>query len=343
MRFIIFSGALIVFVAAAELLLRAMPFTETTRPLSAAYRAPCFENGTYYWFRLKPNAACTLTSTYNAFPPVTITANSLGLRSPELIKPKPPSTIRALFIGDSFTMGWGVTQEESYPSQTALAFNEKNSTTKMESVNAGLVFTATGYEYLFLKNNLDTIKPDVIVLGFYPFNDIYDTQFSSVWRETDADGLPEKIEAATAYIDRNGNIRQTYLPALKRIPLIRESRLFLLGYSLIQRLAPPGSKEPPDSYLRICIYKPDCRALDAGKEKVKKLFAAIGKLAKTRNIPVLVVVSPAEFVVYKGVRLPKYGIPYTLTPQEKVYPYEEFQAFFASQGIPSLYLLPVFS
>lgn len=341
---LIFFCALLFFGIAAEIILRLIPGLETTAPLTGAYRAACFVSDTaYYWFRLKPNSTCTLTSAYNAFAPVAITSNSIGIRNPEILTPKPAGTIRALFLGDSFTMGWGVKQEESYPNQAALAFNAKNPAKKMEAVNAGLVFTAIGYEYLFLKNNLDTINPDVIVLGFYPFNDIYDTQFSSVWRKMDASGLPEKIESATAYIDRRGNIRQTYLPALKRIPFIRESRLVLLGYRLVKQLFPPKEKELPDSYLRICIYKPDCRDLDAGKARVKKLFAAIGDLAKARNIPVLVVVSPAEFIVYKGVRMPKYGIPYTLTPEEKIYPYQEFRSFFEAEGIPYLYLLPAFS
>ncbi len=312
--------------------------------LTQAYDAPCFIRGTYYWFGLPPNSTCVLKSNVNAFPDTTITANSMGLRSPEISSPKSPDTYRALFLGDSFTMGWGVDDDAAYPHQAKRVFNTSN-TKQLESINAGLVHTAIGYQYVFIKNTIDIIKPDILILGFYPFNDIYDTQFASSWSDLDAQGLPTKIISPNIFVDEHGYLRLTYTHSelYQSIPWLKNSRLMSLISGVSYTMQNKTKEQKPDSYLRICIYKPECHDLDPGKEKIKKLYQAIQNIARARNIPVLVVMHPAEFVVSKGVRLPKYGIPYTLTAEEKLHPDAEFRAFFESIGMQYLYLLPAFA
>src|SRR5260221_1861338 len=101
--------------ACMELFLRTNGSMSTYEPFLPAYIAPCFEKGTFYWFRLKTSSTCILHSPGNAFGDVTIQSNNMGLRGTDIPIPKPTNTTRILFLGDSFTMGWGVSQEDAYP------------------------------------------------------------------------------------------------------------------------------------------------------------------------------------------------------------------------------------
>lgn len=334
------STLTIIFVT--ESILHIFPQLASSVPLTGSYDAPCFMPGTYYWFQLIPNNTCTLTSTHNAFPPVTIQSNSARLRSPELTTPKPPGTTRILFIGDSFAMGWGVDVNNAYPKQLEALWNADNPKHTVEIVNAGLVHTAQGYQYLFLKNEFDRVQPDIVVSGLYAFNDIFDSQYSSRWTLTDSRGLPEKIDSPLSYVDSNGRLRTTYNKFVAKIPILRESRIIFLLLRAFYGLPQATSQNIPEAYLRVCIYKADCHALDAGKEKVKTLFRAIHDLTRAHNVPLLVIRKPAELTVAKGVRLPKYGIPYIITPQDKEYSHKEFLDFFTSEGIPYLDLRDAF-
>ena len=46
-----------------------------------------------------------------------VTTNSLGLREGERLRAKPPGTYRIVALGDSITMGWGVSQDMTFPAQ----------------------------------------------------------------------------------------------------------------------------------------------------------------------------------------------------------------------------------
>lgn len=341
-RILLITIPIAIVLTLAEVALQTNPHLAPNTPLTPAYNAPCFTTGTYYWFNLKPNNTCVVKSIYDAFAPFTITSNELGLRDKPLKKEKTPNTKRVLFLGDSFAMGWGVAHEEAYAKQVQQIWNESNPSNPIETINAGLVFSAQGYQYLFLKHTLETIKPDIIVSGFYPFNDIYDVQFSTQWTQIDDHGLPKKIEAKNTYVDRDGNLRLSYNALINTIPFLRNSRLLLLAFHTWTHITEKDDASLPDAYLRICIYKPQCHKLDPGKEMVKKLFFGIRDIAQEKNIPLLVMRKPAEFIIVSGVRMPKYGIPYTLTPEDKKFSHQEFADFFAQARIPYLDLRDTF-
>ena len=69
-----------------------------------------------------------------------VDANTQGIRDSEASLQSPET----VFLGDSFTMGWGVSNEESYVS----LFKEK---TKKKTLNAGVSSFGTAREYLLFK------------------------------------------------------------------------------------------------------------------------------------------------------------------------------------------------
>jgi lysophospholipase L1-like esterase len=91
------------------------------------------------------------------------TTNSEGFRGPELgiLSPRP-----ILFLGDSFTMGYGVNDGEEFPALVRAALNGPSS--KMVSViNAGVGNTGNGRWVKFLRAEAKRFNPRLVVLQIH--------------------------------------------------------------------------------------------------------------------------------------------------------------------------------
>ena len=77
--------------------------------------------------------------------------NSLGLRSGELARDKPPGSKRILMLGDSFTEGNGVQQSETFSSLLQARLDGARVGEKLEIVNAGVGSYSALLELLYLK------------------------------------------------------------------------------------------------------------------------------------------------------------------------------------------------
>lgn len=94
---------------------------------------------------------------------VTIKTNSLGLRDNEIL-PKETFDYRILMLGDSFTWGFGVEQEETFSQLLEKTFSAHGR--KIDVVNAGVVSYSPILEYAYLKNYGLQLKPDIVILNF---------------------------------------------------------------------------------------------------------------------------------------------------------------------------------
>jgi hypothetical protein len=95
--------------------------------------------------------------------------NRLGLRGRETTVEKPQNTRRILMLGDSFTMGKGVQDDEAFSvllekmlQESLTACNGGN----VEVLNAGVDSYAPVLEFLYLKRELARLTPDLVVLNF---------------------------------------------------------------------------------------------------------------------------------------------------------------------------------
>jgi hypothetical protein len=96
------------------------------------------------------------------------TTNSRGYRAArEFAVPKPVSMRRVLFVGDSFTFGQGVNDDETFAAQTERRLKQLCPTTPLEIVNTGVPGFSTSQELAFLEREGLALEPDVVVLGFY--------------------------------------------------------------------------------------------------------------------------------------------------------------------------------
>lgn len=97
--------------------------------------------------------------------------NSLGLRGPEVSEQKTTGTFRILGIGDSFTYGAGVRDEDTFLRRLERSLNAKGAG-PVEVLNAGVEGYNTRDEIITLEHRWLALAPDLILIGFY-LNDCY--------------------------------------------------------------------------------------------------------------------------------------------------------------------------
>lgn len=120
-------------------------------------------------YRLRPNARGRMTSPEYA---ADIRINSLGFRGPEIPLVKKPGVVRVLFLGDSFTFGHGLGENDTFPFAVGERL-EREYPGKFEVVNGGVYGYSTADELnLFAKYGV-ALKPDIVVTLFM-MNDFAD-------------------------------------------------------------------------------------------------------------------------------------------------------------------------
>lgn len=99
-----------------------------------------------------------------------IELNSDGLRDREFSLEKDPETYRIISLGDSFAFGLSVELNKSYPKLLESKLKEEN----VEVINMGLPGYGNGQELIYLEKYGLKYKPNMVMLGFYPNNDVID-------------------------------------------------------------------------------------------------------------------------------------------------------------------------
>lgn len=225
---------------------------------------------------LKPDIRNKLIHPANDEPVFHMTTNSLGLRADrEISFQLPENTRRVLALGDSYTFGFGVEGDETYP-----AFLEKLLNTnpvgryKFQVINAGFASgAATDSQYLYLREIGHKFSPEVVTLGFCLANDLID------------------IESNRWILDKNGDLNKIINPKDRFILAFfkKSALLAVLKHLSLHNKVERKNDEPLN--LRTM-------------EKVGFLLKKIKQLGKEQGFTfLLVIVPPPQFVLdenYKG-------------------------------------------
>ncbi|MBI4016102.1 MAG: hypothetical protein HY363_00235 [Candidatus Aenigmarchaeota archaeon] len=158
--------------------------------------------------------------------------NSFGMRDEERLLKKSPNVTRILLLGDSFTAGFGVQQNETYAYLLEQMLNQPDR--PVEVWNAGIDGYSPDTEYVLLKDKIEMIKPDIVMLGFYVANDVTDLCKNS-W-ETDPRGLPQRVHSNLVLVENNqlrfadNHLNSYKIGVLKYVDIIlmRISHLYIL-------------------------------------------------------------------------------------------------------------------
>ena len=118
---------------------------------------------------------------------VTSTTNHLSLRGSADIGPKVPGVRRILMLGDSFTFGVGVQDDQTFCAVLQRALEARQA--RVEIVNAGMGSYSPILHYLTLRDLYLPLKPDAVILWF-DFSDLQDDFLYARRLLYDAHGQP---------------------------------------------------------------------------------------------------------------------------------------------------------
>jgi lysophospholipase L1-like esterase len=276
-------------------------------------------------------------------------ANSDGLRDDETILAKPAGTFRILALGDSFTVGANVRQEEAWP-QALEALLRDRPPPRIEVINAGIGgFTPFQYAQYYEAQGR-RFGPDLVLIGFFVGNDAFDATSRTA-------ELPTAVLGRRVYGTEPGG--GPTLASYVKVALYSHSNLARLlvnrrrevipgdqfGYDPA-RLDIRDTDRLPAEYVTRQLAKASThlrrsddqrRRAENGVAQVRRIHA----LAAERRVPVLVVLIPDENQVNaflrrqllqgSGPEVIDLSMPQTL-----------LREMFAEAGIPALDLTPDF-
>ena len=132
---------------------------EWVEPLTGELRGPAYRPGgtLYYRYPSDPRGA------FDPDGAVVGHINALGLRGPECELAKRPGTTRVAVLGDSFTLGIGVRDEDSLPARLERALGRPD----IEVLNFGVSATQTVEHVRYLEGYALGFEPDVVVLVYF--------------------------------------------------------------------------------------------------------------------------------------------------------------------------------
>ncbi len=113
-------------------------------------------------------------SRHPQFPGIPFVTNGDGFRDSEWEKDKTPGRRRILVLGDSMTVGFGVTEPECWPRRLEALLREAKPSTPVRVYNAAVSGYGPGEQLLTAKRLYLELLPTDIVATFYDGNDLDD-------------------------------------------------------------------------------------------------------------------------------------------------------------------------
>jgi lysophospholipase L1-like esterase len=168
-RLVVTLSSLLLCVVLAEAALRIFLPIEYRKPLAAP------ELGKGVWSDLVHRSSSVPGLGYELVPNTKkramgtiIRTNSYGMRDAEPAAEKDESLVRIAAIGDSFTFGFGVGGESTYPNvlERLLAEAFEGSGIRFEVLNFGVGGYSTRDEALVLEHKAMAFEPDLVVVGY---------------------------------------------------------------------------------------------------------------------------------------------------------------------------------
>lgn len=232
--------------------------------------------------------------------------NSFGFRGTDFSLQKPADTYRILGVGDSFTFGEGVNEQDTFLSRLQRQLAAQHPTQTFEAINAGTSGYNTQDEVISLTKRWLKLTPDLVILTF-TMNDGYaDDEFA----DSTLGPLIMGIQDGRTRIPGQG----------REYP----SKLLTWGLDLIERKR--SSEQIVDLYLSQYTNQPVLEGYDW--ENSKQNFALANNAVSAINGKMILVIFPELFRLNDN------------------YPFQEIHDKVAAearrQGILVLDLLPVF-
>ncbi len=218
--------------------------------------------------------------------------NSSGFRGKENIShEKVQGEFRAAFIGDSFTFGWGVEDEEAYPFLFGKALKKLNPAGKVTIINAA-VYGYDIVQYTEVFKRVLKYSPDVIFLGFCLENDLNITPLKGSAGEVKEGVRIEKKDLAF-------HVRE-FINRLHLVTMVRD-RLYITFPSIRNLMLASGINNKRDIFLEEYTD-----ALKNSCNEAEKILVKMSREAKEKGIDFAVVLIPLREQIYCREELNKF-------------------------------------
>lgn len=185
----------------------------------------------YRHHRLVPNSYAQFTQRDFSY---VQRVNALGLRGAERSREKPAGTLRVLMLGDSFTMGKGVEDDQTFSVLIERALGPRLAACggpRLEVLNGGVDSYAPILSLIELKRDLAPLAPDVVVLNLDVSDLVQESAYRKIARYTpegELIGVPQLAPGKASLTDRARNWIERHL-YLTRLVFYYANRSF--GYS----------------------------------------------------------------------------------------------------------------
>ena len=258
---------LLTLIAILELSLQ--PFAETPKELTTIF----MRDNELGW-KLRPGSK-------DEWGGASITINKKGLRGPELSYTKPPDVKRILFLGDSVTFGYKLkSYQQTFPYLIENILRSK-SDYEVEAINSGVDGYSPWQEYIYLTNEGIKYQPDLIVVSFV-LNDVSEKLGLVMFGGT-GEGLQLK-----------------HTVSKKFEKLIEKSSIVHFSRKIAKRIRfgsdiQEGAKQREVADVKDLVYHPDRPGVQKAWETTLQNLGKIFDYAKSRHIPVMLVVFPFTF------------------------------------------------
>jgi lysophospholipase L1-like esterase len=274
--------------------------------------------------------------TVYALRPYRLVTNSVGLRNTEELNNDEDVT-RILAIGDSFTYGFYVHNEEAYPARLEEVLEQSN-TGRYQVLNAGVPGYTLQDELAYLNEKGLALNPDVVILGVYT-NDIFD--YMPQMRQYFARQTMMATASGTAL-----SVQSPLSVWLRQNSALYNGLLSLRGQLSAAQIAQTVANVTPTieglevAYHNITFLAPDTPDNQVHWQAYEADFRALVATLNERNIPLIVVLFPDLN------QFPENGMPirpqafFAQLTQELNVPFVDMLPLFREQGtIQSLYLM----
>ncbi len=206
--------------------------------------------------------------------------NQQGIRDGrEFAIPKPAGVYRIAALGDSFTFGMGVEEEDTWPRLLESELAGRRST---EVINFGVMGYDTTQEARLLETRVPAFQPDLIVIG-YCLNDIgvlsRERRVLSQYR-----GYNDFFSTGLSWLDR--------ILGKSRLYLLVKNRLFLLKTKADTQ--PPHYSPDGQKVLRLGYQGFIISAYEEAenRDRLQAAFDRIEYLIQGLHVPVIVAIYP---------------------------------------------------
>ncbi|TXL80482.1 hypothetical protein FHP25_05505 [Vineibacter terrae] len=164
--------------------------------------------------------------------------NSRGIRGPEFDQTPRPGVTRILIVSDSGTFGSGVADDQT----VAVQLQRLLGNDKFEVINLAVAAYSTVQEYLWLIEDGLSYKPDLVLLGFAPNNDVQTNYLPlQKWFQRDAKRPYARLDANGQLVIDNDQLKEA-LERKRKGPSLKTRLYDLLVGDMVQKVIREASQ-----------------------------------------------------------------------------------------------------